>query len=137
MTDARLRAVVAALAVTGLGIAAYLTYARYSGEPLYCATGGCETVQRSRYAVVAGIPVAVLGLAGYVALLASASMRGAGAAAAGVGIAVAAVLFSAYLLVAQLVLIHALCQWCVASDVVVSIVAVAASLRLHAAGRTA
>ena len=46
--------------LAGLGIAGYLTYTRYSGAPIVCATGGCETVQHSRYAVVAGIPVAVM-----------------------------------------------------------------------------
>ena len=54
MTESRLRATIAALALTGIGIAAYLTYARYSGTQIACSTGGCETVQHSRYAVVGG-----------------------------------------------------------------------------------
>ena len=83
----------------------------------------------SRYAVIAGIPVVVLGLAGYAAVLATVAFRGASAAAAGVGIAVGAVLLSSYLLVAQLALIHAVCQWCVASDAVVSVLAVATATR--------
>jgi uncharacterized membrane protein len=122
VSEARLRSAIAAFAVAGLGIAAYLTHARYAGGQLFCATGGCETVQHSRYAVVGGVPVAVLGLLGYLAFLGT-TMRGATAAAAGVCVAVVAVLFSTYLLLAQLFLIHAVCQWCVASDVVVTILA--------------
>ena len=65
VSDRRLRAAVAGLSLVGLGIAGYLTYTRYSGAQIACATGGCETVQKSSYSTVAGIPVAVLGLVAY------------------------------------------------------------------------
>lgn len=129
MTESRLRGVIAALALAGLAVTAYLTYSRYSGTRLFCSTGGCETVQHSRYAVVAGVPVAVLGLVGYLGFLGTAVVRGATAAAVGVALALGSVLFSTYLLLAQLVLIHALCQWCVASDAVVSVLAVFTTAR--------
>src|SRR5581483_1026622 len=96
MTETRLRSAIAVFAFAGLGVASYLTYSRYSGAQLFCATGGCETVQHSRYAVVGGIPVAVLGLVGYVAFLAT-TVRGRTAVLAGVCVAVVAVLFSTYL----------------------------------------
>ena len=133
MTEPRLRAAVGALALVGAAIAAYLTYARYSGDPLYCVAGGggCETVQRSDYAKLVGIPVAVLGLLAYAALLATALIPGRTAAAIGAGIAVSGAVFSAWLLYAQLVLIDAICQWCVANDVVIALAAVAAVLRLR------
>ena len=133
MTGRRWRTAVAVLAFAGLAIAAYPTYARYSGDDLYCVAGGsgCETVQRSDYAELAGVPVAVLGLAAYLALLASALVPGRTAAAAGAGIAVAGAAFSAWLLYAQLALIDAVCQWCIANDVVISLAAVAAVLRLR------
>lgn len=135
MTEARLRAAVGVLALAGLGIAAYLTYARYSGTQIACSTGGCETVQHSRYAVVAGVPVAVLGLAAYAALLATVLARGATAAAVGFGLAACGVVFSSYLLVAQVAWIHAICQWCVVSDAIVSLLAVAAWARYVVAQR--
>ena len=125
MSEGRLRVAVGTLAVAGLAVASYLTYARYAGVQLYCATGGCETVQHSSYAVIAGIPVAVLGLVAYLAILGTAIARGPTAAAVGFGLAAAGVAFSAYLLVAQLFLIHAICQYCVASDVLVTLLAVA------------
>ncbi len=135
MTESQLRPAIGALALAGLAIASYLTYARYSGTQLYCATGGCETVQHSRYAVIAGIPVAVLGLAAYAAVLGTAIAPGSTAAALGFGLAAAGVVFSAYLLVAQLFLIHAVCQWCVASDVVVTLLALATWARFVLAQR--
>ena len=134
MTETRLRSAIALVALAGLGVASYLTYSRYSGAQLFCATGGCETVQHSRYAVVAGIPVAVLGLVGYLAFLATTTRRGQTAALAGVCVSVVAVLFSTYLLLAQLFLIHAVCQWCVASDAIVTILAVLCAARFVTAG---
>lgn len=71
MSARQLRAWIAALALAGAAVAAYLVYARYSGVRLACTTGGCETVQHSKYAKAAGIPVAVLGLAAYLAVFAT------------------------------------------------------------------
>jgi uncharacterized membrane protein len=127
--EERLRGSIAGLALAGLAIAAYLTYTRYSGDRIACSTGGCETVQNSKYAVLAGIPVAVLGLVGYTALLATTAFRGATAAALGLGFAVVGFAFSAYLLVAQIVLIDAICQWCVANDIVIAVLTAAALWR--------
>ncbi len=130
MTEARLRAAIAVLALAGAAIAAYLTYTRYSGASIVCATGGCETVQQSSYAKVAGVPVAVLGVVAYLALLASALGRGPAAASAGAVLGLAGVAFSLYLLAVQLFVIDAICQWCVASDAVMVLIAVAAAARL-------
>ena len=64
--------VIGVLAVIGLGIAGYLTYVHYAGIHVLCAaSGGCETVQTSSYAKLAGIPVPVLGLLGYFGILVS------------------------------------------------------------------
>ncbi len=133
MTERRLRAAVGVLALAGLAIAAYLTYVRYAGDTPYCIAGegGCETVQRSDYAKLAGIPVSVLGLIAYAALLTTALVGGRTAAAVGAGIAISGTAFSAWLLYAQLALIDAICQWCVANDVVIALAAVAAVLRLR------
>jgi uncharacterized membrane protein len=88
-------------------------------------------VQSSEYAKVIGIPVAVLGLLAYAALFATALVPGRTAAAAGAAIAISGAAFSAWLLYAQLALIDAVCQWCVANDVVIALTAVAAFLRLR------
>ena len=129
MSDRALRAAVAALALVGLGIAGYLTYTRYSGAQIVCATGGCETVQSSSYSTIAGIPVAVLGLVAYAFILLTAFARSEPMRVAGAATALAGVLFAAWLLYAQIALINAICQWCVASDVVITLLAVFTVLR--------
>jgi uncharacterized membrane protein len=120
----RLRAAIAAAAVVGGAISSYLTVVHYAHISPICTTGGCEKVQQSSYAEVGGIPVAVLGLVAYVALLLTAAVRGIRAALAGAVIALTGVAFSGYLLWAQLARIHAICQWCIGNDVVIAVVAV-------------
>ena len=131
MTDARLRSVSALLALTGAGIAAYLLQVRSSGATLLCATGGCETVQGSRYAELAGIPVGALGLAGFAALFTLALVPGEPARLANAVVALGALGFGAYLLVIQVAVIGAVCQWCVATDLVTTALAALAVLRLR------
>jgi uncharacterized membrane protein len=120
----KLRSAIAGAAVVGGAIAAYLTVVHYAHISPVCTTGGCETVQRSSYAEVVGIPVAVLGLVAYVGVLLTAAVRGVPAALAGAVIGVAGTAFSGYLLWAQIARIHAICQWCIGNDVVIAVVAV-------------
>jgi uncharacterized membrane protein len=120
----KLRSAIAGAAVVGGAIAAYLTVVHYAHISPVCTTGGCEKVQRSSYAEVAGIPVAVLGLVAYAGVLLTAAVRGVPAALAGAVIGVAGTAFSGYLLWAQIARIHAICQWCVGNDVVIAVVAV-------------
>jgi uncharacterized membrane protein len=119
----RLRTAIAAAAVIGGAIAAYLTYVHYAHTSPICTSGGCEKVQRSSYAKLDGVPVALLGLIGYVALLVTAAVRGTWAALAGAVVALAGAAFSGYLLWAQIARIHAICQWCVGNDVVIAVLA--------------
>jgi len=119
----RLRAAIAAACLVGVGIAGYLTYVHYTHTAPVCTTGGCEKVQRSKYAELAGVPVALLGLITYVVLIAVSLRRGVEAALAGVLIAFIGVAFSAYLLWAQLGPIGAICQWCLGNDLTIAVVA--------------
>jgi uncharacterized membrane protein len=126
----RLRGAIAACAVVGAAVAAYLTVIHYTHTAPICTTGGCEKVQHSRYAELASVPVAVLGLGAYLALLLTSAVRGVPAALAGAVIALTAVAFSGYLLWAQIARIHAICQWCVGNDVIAAVVAALAVARL-------
>jgi uncharacterized membrane protein len=132
MSERLLRIAGALLAVVGVAITVYLLHVRWSGGQLICSTG-CETVQGSSYAELLGIPVAALGLAGYAALLVTALARVEWVRLAHGTLALAALGFSAYLLVIQLVVIDAICQWCVASDVITTLIAAVALLRLRIA----
>jgi uncharacterized membrane protein len=119
----KLRIAIAGAAVVGGAIAAYLTVVHYAHVSPICTTGGCEKVQQSSYAKVGGIPVAVLGLVAYAAVLLTTAVRGVPAALAGAVIALAGTAFSGYLLWAQLARIHAICQWCIGNDLVIAVVA--------------
>lgn len=125
----RLRIAVAIVALVGAGIATYLTTVHYEHVAPICTSGGCEKVQRSSYAELAGIPVAVLGLIGYVLLLATVALRGTSAALAGAFLALTGTAFSGYLLWAQFERIHAICIWCVGNDVAMALLAVLCSAR--------
>jgi uncharacterized membrane protein len=129
--DNRLRLAIVLLCLVGLGISAYLTYTHYAEIKPICTSGkSCETVQSSSYAKLAGIPVAVLGLAGYAAIVVASLLPGEptrmlAAVAALVGLG-----FSLYLTYLELFKIHAVCQWCVASAVVLAMLAVVTGARL-------
>jgi uncharacterized membrane protein len=130
VTDRRLRGAVAVLAAAGAAIAGYLLYHHVAGGTIACTTGGCEEVQDSKYAELAGIPVALLGLLAYVALFATALSGHELARAAGAAIAFGGLAFSIYLVYVQVAIIEAICQWCVASDVVMAALAIVTALRL-------
>jgi uncharacterized membrane protein len=117
---------IAGLALVGLAISAYLTWVHYAGiEPVCTGISDCERVQSSDYAELVGIPVAVLGLAGYSTILASLWTRLEVTAL----LAYLAVAFSAYLTWAEVFKIDAICQWCVASALITVAIAVLATLR--------
>jgi uncharacterized membrane protein len=112
-----LRFVIGALAVVGLLISSYLTWVHYAGVAPVCVggSGACESVQTSSYATIFGVPVAAIGLVGYSGLLLSALLRGEAGVYLGLLVALVGTLFSAYLTYLELFVIHAICEWCVAS----------------------
>ena len=134
MSDRALRAALAVTAGLAGAIAAYLVVVHYRADALVCATSGCETVQRSRYAELLGIPVAVFGLVTYVLLFASSLTRRPAAVVVGAGLAITALVFAQYLAYVQVAVLHAICMWCVTADSLTTLIAVAAILRLVRSG---
>jgi uncharacterized membrane protein len=132
VSDRRLRVAAFVLTLAGIGVAAYLTYVHYAGLQPLCAGGshGCERVQSSSYASVGGLPVALLGLAGYVAIAAALVAPGERARVAATALAVTGFGFSAYLTYLELFVIDAICQWCVASAVILTLLTVVTVWRL-------
>ncbi|MFL5816245.1 MAG: vitamin K epoxide reductase family protein [Conexibacter sp.] len=129
-TDRTLQRALVVLTLVGIGIAGYLTYVHYKGLSPICAVGhGCETVQASRYARVGGVPVPLIGLIGYVAILASLFVRGELARLGTAAMAIGGFAFSAYLTSLELWKIHAICQWCVGSAIVMTALAVLSTIR--------
>jgi uncharacterized membrane protein len=112
-----LRFVIGALAVLGLLISGYLSWVHYAGVAPVCVggSGGCQSVQASSYATIFGVPVAALGLVSYSGLLLAALLRGEAGVYLGLLVALVGTLFSAYLTYLEVFVIHAICEWCVAS----------------------
>jgi uncharacterized membrane protein len=136
----RHRQAIALLALVGLFVALYLwLHALGFGGAIKCgASGGCETVQTSQWAVFFGLPVAFYGVVGYFAVLivALASLRPAALAQTGwnlvlLGLATIGVVFTAYLTYVELFLIHAICRWCVGSAVIITLIWIVSLLWLR------
>jgi uncharacterized membrane protein len=127
-----MRRAVLILALIGTGIAGYLTWVHYAGLQVVCLAGGggCEKVQSSDYAELAGIPVALLGLLGYLGILASLLAPEDTGRLAAAFLALVGFGFSMYLTWAELFRIHAICQWCVASAVIMTALTVISLVRL-------
>lgn len=130
MSDRVLHRALLVLSLIGIGIAGYLTYVHYRGFDPVCAVGhGCEKVQDSEWAKLAGVPVPLLGLIGYVGILASLFVRGELARMATAGMAIVGFAFSMYLTYREIFTIEAICQWCVGSAVVMTLIAILSTIR--------
>lgn len=126
-----LRLVGAALAVLGACIAAYLTYVHYAGiDPVCTGGGGCEKVQSSQWSELAGVPVALLGLLGYLAILgALLAWRGENGRLAVLVAAWLGLAFTVYLQYRAFVTVDATCVWCLGSAAVMSLITVVVTAR--------
>ena len=136
MSDRALRIGLGIVTLGGIGVAAYLTYVHYEPAALICSTGGgCETVQHSKYAVVAGLPIAIFGLAAWVAAFVLVLWASELARVLLVALALIMAGFAVYLVVLQLFVIDAVCTWCMINDVVlIPLLVIGALWWLYAAG---
>jgi uncharacterized membrane protein len=132
VSDRALRTAGLVLAVLGIGVAGYLVYVHYADvDPVCNIAHGCHKVQTSEYAKLAGVPVALLGLIGYVVILLAllvpqtelARMAAALTALVGFG-------FSMYLTYRELFTIDAICQWCVLSAILMTLLAIVTTWRV-------
>ena len=123
LSERNLRIAAAVLALAGIGVATYIAIAESGGGAPKCLAGGsgCETVANSRYSHLAGINVAVIGIVGYVALLGAAILPGDPGRFGGFLTALVGFGFSLYLTYLELFVIDAICQWCVASAVLMAL----------------
>lgn len=133
MSDRSLRIGAGIVAFAGLAVASYLTWVQFDDAALVCvAGGGCEKVQESEYAEVAGIPVVMLGLGAYAVVLGLVVWDAPNARLGAAMLALVGLVFSMYLLALQLFVIDALCVWCLANDVVIApLLAILTAVRLR------
>src|SRR3954449_1474406 len=119
------------VALIGLGIATYLTVVHYAGAAPVCAIAhGCATVQKSHYAELLGVPVALLGGLAYVGILASLVREDEAFRTAGAALAIVGVAFSGWLIFVEVFKLHAICIWCVGSAICMALLAILTTARL-------
>lgn len=119
-----------ALAVIGLGVAGYLAYVEATQTVAVCGPiGDCNTVQNSPYAKLLGLPLGVVGLAGYGVILAGWLWEGRRAWPLADQMplivfcaALFSVVFSIYLTYLEIFVIRATCIWCLSSAVIVTLI---------------
>lgn len=120
-----------ALCVIGFGVAGYLTFIETQNVKAICGpVGDCNSVQASPYAKLFGVvPVGLLGLAGYIGIVAawvlgrrSEGLVGVYAPPLLLAMALFGVLFSLYLTYIELFVILAVCIWCLTSAVLMALI---------------
>jgi uncharacterized membrane protein len=129
------------LCILGIGVASYLTWSHLADAVPYCGGAhGCSDVQNSPYSKVAGVPVSVIGLTGYLLLLTLSLLRGRLNAeidfflpVLSFGAALIGVLYSAYLTYLEAFVILAWCYWCVTSAIIITVVWVLSTIDLRRA----
>jgi uncharacterized membrane protein len=120
-----LRKTMIVLTAIGLCLAGYLTYIHYSGATPPCSIKGnpCSQVQKSQYSEFVGAPVALIGLLGYIAILGSLlAAEGERARFMTTVLTVGGFGFSAYLTYRELFTLHKICEWCVASALLMTVI---------------
>lgn len=135
-------ALITVLSLAGIGVAGYLTYAHTLDRSVVCAGfSSCDEVANSDYAHLWKLPVAVLGLLGYVALLAvSAFWLRVGdrfetwPLLAVWGMSLGGAAYSAYLTYVELFVLDAVCIWCVTSAVIIFCILAVSTIALFATG---
>jgi uncharacterized membrane protein len=126
MSSSVLRKTMLVLTAVGLCLAAYLTYVHYSGVTPPCSIKGnpCSQVQKSQYSLLVGVPVALIGLLGYIAILGSLlAPDGERARFVTMALILGGFGFSLYLTYRELFTLHKICEWCVSSAVIMTVLA--------------
>jgi uncharacterized membrane protein len=114
--------VIVIIALVGLADASYLTYEHYTGlKTLACSAAkagehsSCYDVQSSQWSKLAGIPVALMGVIGYLVILSTLAIRGEMGRMLTFVTAVMGLTFSVYLTYREAFTIHHYCEWCLGS----------------------
>ena len=135
--EKRLRQITIALTIIGLLVSIYMTiYKVTNNESMCIGSSGCSEVNASRYSEINGIPVAVLGVLGYAAILALLFLE----QRPGIfqqngtmmffGISLLGFLFTLYLIYLEIALIKAYCPFCLTSQAVMTVIFIISVIRL-------
>jgi uncharacterized membrane protein len=133
-----LRRGIAFAAALGVGVASYVAIVESGGGSPVCLAGGsgCHTVAESSYSHVAGVNIAIFGVVGYLLLLATAFFANDAARLGGFVVSLGGFGYSIFLTYIEIFKIEAICQWCVASAVLMTILFLLNATRLIGYGGT-
>ncbi|HEU4461157.1 MAG TPA: vitamin K epoxide reductase family protein [Solirubrobacterales bacterium] len=133
-----LRRVIAFVSALGVGVATYIAIAESGGGSPVCLAGGagCRTVAESSYSHIAGVNIAIFGAIGYLLLLGTAFFANDLARFGGFAVSLGGFGYSIFLTYIEIFKIEAICQWCVASAVLMTILFLLSATRLIAYGGT-
>ena len=134
---------VTVLSLVGVGVSGYLTYTRWFDKSVVCAgLHSCNAVAESSYSHLGPVPVSLLGVLGYAAILVVAAFRlrvgnrfGDWPLLAIWGMSVGGVAYSIYLTYVELFVIDAVCIWCVTQAVVILCIFILATASVLTMGR--
>ena len=135
-SEDNLRRAIAFVAALGLGVATYIAIADSGGGSPVCLAGGhgCATVAKSSYSHVAGVNIAIFGVIGYLLLLTTAFFANDLARFGGFLVSLGGFGYSVFLTYLEIFKIEAICQWCVASAVLMTILFLLNATRLISYG---
>ena len=127
----------AALAIVGFLVSVYMTiYKLTSNDALCLGSGDCSTVNASRYSEVYGIPVATIGIAGYFAILLAHGYERRdpffkhNGPIIIFGLSLTGFLFTLYLIYVEFALLKAICPFCLASQIAMTLIFTISIIRL-------
>lgn len=133
----RLQQITIALTIIGLLVSIYMTIYKFTNNESMCiGSSGCSEVNASRYSEINGIPVAVLGVVGYAAILALLFLEQRpgfiqeNGSMLFFGISLIGFLFTLYLIYLEIALIKAYCPFCLASQAVMIVIFIISVIRL-------
>jgi uncharacterized membrane protein len=127
----------AALVILGLLVSIYMTIYKITSNEVMClGSGECSTVNASKYAEVNGIPVAMIGVIGYLAILVVHYFENRdrffkqNSTLMIFGMSLTGFIFTVWLIYVEVALLKAICPFCVTSQVAMTIIFMIAVTRL-------
>jgi len=135
--DKRLTQITVALAILGLLVSIYMTIYKVTANDSMClGSGDCSTVNASRYSEVNGIPVALIGVLGYAAIIGihwlerKNEFLEANGSMIFFGISLIGFLFTLWLVYVEITILKALCPFCVTSQITMTIIFILSIIRV-------
>lgn len=135
--ERRLSQIAIALTIIGLLVSVYMTiYKITSNDKMCIGSKDCSVVNASRYAEIYGIPVAVLGVVGYAAILGilllgqKPGFFQQNGSMLFFGLSLTGFLFTLYLIFLEVALIKAYCPFCIASQTAMTLIFILSVIRL-------